>query len=685
MFCRRFRHPAVIALLLCVSAPALAGYKDDIGYTALQVELGSALPTGSGVAMTQVEAKLSGNYLPDTNSAEFAGKTFTIKSGTTGVSDHGTTVGNHFYGTSTSIAPGTENIDLYEANNWIGSGLLNFGLLTPTAPKVESRDTANFSWIGSTGSESSDAEILRRFDFTIARDDYIAVVGLNNGSASTIPNLLGHSYNSIAVGLTNGDHSTGATTIEVAGRVKPDIVTPLTLTSYGTPTVGAAAALLIDKARSDPSLTNAAKAQTVKALLLAGATKSQFPGWNRTTTRPLDAHYGAGQLNILNSYHILVAGNQPASASAVRSSRGWDFTTTASASRRYFFDVPAGSKAATFSAILTWHRVVADGIPGPSWGSPTSTVPDLSLKLHAASGFTLGALVDQSASAIDNVEHVFQKDLAPGRYALEVTAGTTGISYGIAWDAQLVPLQVVTIGSSGSPAAEFGAVPGTFTVSRTTTQDFAQPVTVNYFVSGGSATSGVDYIALPGTVTIPANTTSATISVTPVADTEIEGSETVAVTLASGANYALGAAITGSLVIEDKPGDQWKSMFFEPADWGNPAIVGDDADPDGDGSDNLTENALGLDPTQPDASGLPTIQMDAEGLLFTYRRLKSATDIAYKVEVTTDLTAGWQSGAAFTQPHDSSDQGDVVLETVRISPPSDGGGKQFVRLHVTRQ
>ncbi len=307
------------------------------------------------------------------------------------------------------------------------------------------------------------------------------------------------------------------------------------------------------------------------------------------------------------------------------------------------------------------------------------------MKLYAASGFTLGALVDQSVSAVDNVEHVFQKDLAPGRYALEVTAATTKISYGLAWDAQLVPLQVVTIGSSGSPAAEFGTVPGTFTVSRTTTQDFAQPVTVNYFVSGGSATSGVDYAALSGTVTIPANTASATISVTPVADTEIEGSETVAVTLASGANYALGAAITGSLVIEDKPGDQWKSMFFDPADWGNPAIVGDKADPDGDGSDNLTENALGLDPTRPDASGLPTIQMDAEGLLFTYRRLESATDIEYKVEVTTDLTAGWQSGAAFTRPHDSSDQGDVVLETVRISPPTDGGEKQFVRLHITRQ
>ena len=47
-------------LLLCFNQSAIAGYKDDIGYTMLQDELGSSTPDGSGVIATQAEAPFHG-------------------------------------------------------------------------------------------------------------------------------------------------------------------------------------------------------------------------------------------------------------------------------------------------------------------------------------------------------------------------------------------------------------------------------------------------------------------------------------------------------------------------------------------------------------------------------------------------------------------------------------------------
>ena len=47
----------------------------------------------------------------------------------------------------------------------------------------------------------------------------------------------------LAVGLTNGGSSYGPTSVDGTGRVKPDLVTPSSQTSYATPMVASAAAL----------------------------------------------------------------------------------------------------------------------------------------------------------------------------------------------------------------------------------------------------------------------------------------------------------------------------------------------------------------------------------------------------------------------------------------------------------
>lgn len=400
------------------------------------------MPTGEGVSVSQIEAPDgSSNYRPDTSL--FSGKTFSFPSGgTTGISSHASTVGAYFYGAN-SLAPAigatstSDSISVYEVNNWLQSGFLRY-TTSSLLPAVESNDIQNHSWIGTTGNTTVDTQILQRMDYAIARDDFVAVFGLNNGSGTTLPNLMGQSYNGITVGLSNGNHSRGATTINGTGRTKPDLVVPTSTTSWATGTVSSAAGLIISAARATPSLSNAQTSEMVKSLLLAGASKDEpeFGGnWTHTSTQPLDSVYGAGELNIENSYDILAAGEFAASTSVSAEKTGWDFgAASSSTAQYYYFDI--NSNPDSFTAVLTWNINVTatDTTPGPGVSySFSSILPNLDLKLYTASGFSIGSLLESSVSTVDNVELIYLTGLAPGRYALEVTSDTTGTDYGLSW------------------------------------------------------------------------------------------------------------------------------------------------------------------------------------------------------------------------------------------------------------
>ena len=93
----------------------------------------------------------------------------------------------------------------------------------------------------------------------------------------------------------------------------------------------------------------------------------------------------------------------------------------------------------------------------------------------------------------------------------------------------------------------------TFTRNGPTTS----ALTVNYTVSG-TATLGTDYtgIATLGTtktVTFLAGSTTATVTVDPTADTAVEASETVAITITAGTGYTIGttSAVVGTIVNDD--------------------------------------------------------------------------------------------------------------------------------------
>ncbi|MCE5327184.1 MAG: PEP-CTERM sorting domain-containing protein [Planctomycetaceae bacterium] len=426
------RTLAVSLFILFLAVPVQATYLDDVGYTALVAELGTGVPTGAGISMSQVEAASSENYSPDTAASAFWGKTFTLMSGASGVSSHATTVGTYLYGNS-GMAKGVTAIKNWEANDWVSSGFLKTG--TNSSPALETQRVQNNSWVGSFGNDDTDQDAVRRFDFTINRDNYVAVVGLNNGSNTTVPNLLAANYNAITVGVSSGIHSRGTTLIDTKGRVKPDIVAPAAYTSYATPIVGAAAAILLQKADSSSIYTNARNSESIKAILMAGATKEEFATWDRTQTRPLDDIYGAGELNVYNSYHILAAGEQNASTSSDAHTTGWDFDACSSSQNKYYFiDVGAGTSLTDVSIILTWNRVITDGIQGGNWGSPQASLADLDLYLYSAEGYSVRINMDRSISDYDNVEHIYQPNLSAGRYAIVVTSSSaTSTDFSLAW------------------------------------------------------------------------------------------------------------------------------------------------------------------------------------------------------------------------------------------------------------
>ena len=437
-----------VSSLLLIST-TFGAYKDDVRYTELANELNlrgvTSIPTGAGVGVTQVEAGFNvvESYVPS-SASEFSGKTITDQTGGGTTSSHATWVGQNLYGTVTSIAPGIDTVHVYSANDWINNrGWLN------GEPDVETNPLQNHSWI----SETTSANSSLRMDYAVERDGFLPCVGLNNENTTTVPATYGSIYNGITVGRNDGGHSAGGTVYDTAGRTKPEIVaqgrvpgqavTSPEYCSFSTPIVTAAAAFLIDAAGSD----SAAKDQiTLKAILLAGADKGVSATWDQTTTRPIDEVYGAGELDIYESYFIQQAGQQAVGSSI--DERGWNLTTLARRGNDdYSITVPSGFRLRNLSALVTWNRTVSSNFF-------TSSLANLSLTLTDDSD---DSTVQFSNSSVDNIEHIWRDSsnaLPTGDYTLTVAHSTnSSVPYALAWRSELY--QDYTLWSS----SEFTSTP----------------------------------------------------------------------------------------------------------------------------------------------------------------------------------------------------------------------------------
>jgi len=338
-------------------------------------------------------------------------------------SDHADAVASYFYGLPGGVATNVAHVDNYNADYF-------------------------FNFIVAPGLKIGDAVVNQSFTFggvdtntqeTIdsAYDDYAAKYNVLFASPADNSNVTvrvappGTSYNCISVGayLNGGNYSSIGPTLD-NGRAKPDITAPATATSFSTPQVAGAAAVLIQAGlRGDggSSTNSAADIRTVKALLLNGAIKPT--DWTNTPPSPLDIRYGAGVLNVFNSYEQLAGGKHafivnttvstnsphpPTGASGTVSAlSGWDFNTLSSTAssdsvNHYYFNITNGVNGAAFTATATlaWNRQLNQ-----------NNINNLDLFLYDVASSNL---IEASTSAVDNVEHLWLPRLAQGRYDLQV-------------------------------------------------------------------------------------------------------------------------------------------------------------------------------------------------------------------------------------------------------------------------
>lgn len=432
--------PAVIAV---VSVPRLAfcipysydDVKNMIGWTALRTQMGDYMPTGDGVSVQHVEASSSSTvytYMP--NTTQFPGHTFIDRTNlNNGSSVHATTVAMHWYGPSPGgISPGVGTstdsaINCYYAGDWLnrfshpdyGSSLVG--------------EVINNSWIGGALGLT-----LNRIDKYVVDRGVLMFSAVNNVTKSDNATNLEEpwatpwaTYNGIAVGRYDGNSKSGRPSAIYGTASKPDLVAPSTdeATSYATPVVSGVGCLLLESAR-DRGFVDATKPDTMKALMLAGATKRDT--WTHTTDAPLDPVYGAGTVNVLNSYNILASGKQAADEASLISNIGWDRGQISYTDPQYYF-FNLDRMTNNLSAVLTWND------PGSQSSWDRTLDNNLNLALYTADNvggsYQISTLVQQSTSELDNVELIWGLSLAPGTYALKVWAAdnTVNLDYGLAW------------------------------------------------------------------------------------------------------------------------------------------------------------------------------------------------------------------------------------------------------------
>lgn len=265
---------------------------------------------------------------------------------------------------------------------------------------------------------------------------------------------------------------------------------------------------------------------------------------------------------------------------------------------------------------------------------------------------------------------------APGTYTLRLAAddGEVTTSDDVVITATLPS---VTVAATSSTAAESGLSPGVFTLTRNTTTG---DLTVLFSITG-TADEGTDYAAIGTSVRIPDGLATATVAVTPLADSIAEGSETVTLALATDPAYTLGSPSSAQVTLLDLPADHWLFEQFG-SEANDPAITDPTADLDFDGLPNLIEYAFGVDPQSSEASPVASDSVTSgpdKFMRLIVPKNPAATDVTFTVEATADLAdpLSWSSDGLIIESETSTQL--IVRDTVPMS-----SGQRFMRVRVVR-
>jgi hypothetical protein len=304
----------------------------------------------------------------------------------------------------------------------------------------------------------------------------------------------------------------------VGGRVRLKVGTRLL-----TRRIAGAAARSTSAAPAAAGITSAKLAG--KALRVAFFAKVA-PGTLRVLFSVADAHGHVGRQIVLS---LGVKGPHTVSVAATRAAAAEPSTSGT------FTIARTGSTAA---ALVVSYTVAGTSTPGGDYVALPGSVT-----IRAGQSSATVTVTPRDDTTVEPSETVILTLAAKPTYTLG-SARTATVT--IADNDTPTPPTVTIVASA--PAAAEPSTPGAFTVTRTGST--TAPLTVSYTVSG-TATAGSDYASLSGSVTIPAGSTSATISVTPLADTATESSETVTATLVASSGYTVGSPASATVTIAD--------------------------------------------------------------------------------------------------------------------------------------
>lgn len=405
--------------------------------------------TGDGVSIglvcrsdTYVDSKPQNDYRPDISHKCFDKSKvdfYDDKAVDPGISNHSTAIASILIGSDpNAFYPSIGNfsyksavpdvqLDVYEFWNFI------VDYVFPGHWPKEDLITMSLGW-------SSEAWWTRGIDNIADNFGLLIVAAIGNGkNAYDLPLYPAAGANILAVGVTDSNgsltdfsvpdvnRSTVGPTLD--GRCKPDIVAPGNCliamadsnglyspsgdySSFAAPVAAGVASMLIQKAKTDPNLQIAASGFAgncvMKSILMTSARK--LPGWhkgypdsNDDSEYPLDFRQGAGMVNGLAAYNVLVAGMQ--SSGDVKTA-GWDINIIEPnyiADNIYKFHT-SDNPQSRLTATLVWNRNYQNQYP---FNLNSELWTDLQLQVRAVDKNGQINLIDYSDSPVDNVEHLY--------------------------------------------------------------------------------------------------------------------------------------------------------------------------------------------------------------------------------------------------------------------------------------
>jgi hypothetical protein len=201
--------------------------------------------------------------------------------------------------------------------------------------------------------------------------------------------------------------------------------------------------------------------EVIKSALMAGANRSIWADYGQAgngTANGLDVRYGAGQLDILESFHIIASREYDSLESGGNGNiprYGFDYVTDFMPGQTATYEFSVGSFAESLSVSLAWSVDIEI-----SGSEISASLPSFALSLRRKVSDGLFEAVRNVAGPGENTAHMWISDLAPGSdYVLQISrldllAGGDIPDLGLSWRRNLDGVVPGDVNGNGSVGLE---------------------------------------------------------------------------------------------------------------------------------------------------------------------------------------------------------------------------------------